>query len=220
MNPAAALPASTARAQKPAKLEETIVCHRAAALALIKKAAADLGDTVACHVTSSDASRETATKLLHDHSSEKWDYVKGNIFLFAGAFFGGFLLHMSGNPYIKYTATAPWTILVGLCFIVAAATVIDTATRLYVWRNDEAKFVEAFGKLGGNVWGIGTKAVYAVDDYIVQTIRIDAIGSADMIDDYIVIKSRFGQPTVSLKSPVSDLLSQDDILADIRARIA
>lgn len=217
------LPIKPARREvKLAGLEEKIAATRANAMGLIAKAAHDLGDTISYHVVSSEASRPAAVSRYKDVTKDRRQYLESNLWLFLGTAGAG-LLATIWNVIGSTEAVEPFktgsVMVIALLFIIAFSTMAD-ALRVYAMGlNDQKKCVKAFGERGSNVWGVGEKAIYAVEGETLQKIRIDAIGSVDMGGHDIVLSSRFGQSSVSLECPVCDTRSLDDILSDIRSRI-
>lgn len=170
---------------KLAGLEQEIAKHLTSSKALIGKAAGDLDDEVSCYVTSAEASRKAATERFLEAAAARRSYVKGNLMFVAAA---GAFAAMVGY---RLSMTIPMNdldiILLGIAVVCCIAGLMDTVMHLFLRGDNQAMCVEALGKRGSEVWGIGGKAIYAASVGRVQTVRLDAIGSTVIEDGMIVI---------------------------------
>lgn len=206
-------------------LEQSIFVQRSVALNLIDGEVKELGDHIAYHVTSSKASRQAAM-LDHGESivaARKLATISGGIAVASFAVmmiiqnFTQLIGNYFSSPHVGTFASdmavslLTTSLIMGCLGLVLAFLVVLLSPEL---------IVEATGKRGSDVWGIGDKAIYVVKNGAIQVVRLDAIGAVKMRGTDIVLHSRFGEPSVSLECPVSDAFSQSEIIADLSARIA
>jgi hypothetical protein len=166
-------------------LEQSIFVQRSVALNLIDGEAKELGDRIAYHVTSSKASRQAAT-LDHRESiaaARKVATVSGGIVV---ASFMAMMIVQNFSQLIKNHFSSPGvgtfasdmavsllttSVIMGCLGLVFALLVVLLSPEL---------IVEATGKRGSDVWGIGDKAIYFVKNGAIQVVRLDAIGAVKM----------------------------------------
>lgn len=208
-----------------AGLEESIFLHRAGALKRIADAATEIKDQIKYHVTSSEASREAATKSFMKIAYKRHTTIGICVAVILAVFAVlAMIMHAFPPPADQMPATthhAPtWFAAAVIAIVLAFPMGVILFQELVNAFLGQRQCVEAFGRRGANVWGIGDKAIYVADKDNLQVIRMDALGSVKMKDLDIVLVSRFGDPSVSLECPVSERMPLEDILRDLKGRIA
>lgn len=209
-----------------AGLEESIFLHRAGALKRIADAATEIKDQIEYHVTSSEASREAATKSFMKIAYKRHTTIGICVFSILALIL--VMAILSSMHFFSLPAgQIPAAVRYNAALFIAAFALYVLALPLGILCQElvnaflgQRQCVEAFGRRGANVWGIGDKAMYVADKDNLQVIRIDALGSVKMKDLDIVLVSRFGDPSVSLECPVSERMPLEDILRDLKGRIA
>lgn len=192
------------KAPKLSGFEEAVAVARADAVASIKTASDQLDDVVGEYVTSNRATRFAAEFFHKEGRSDLWFFATmGPIFLIVSVCAGLVL------PLPLWPLTGGVAATIGLFFTYEALVTVLLG---------EKRCVERAAAYAAQPWGIGNKAIYIAEKGKVRVVRMDSVGSIAIEDNKVVVSSRFGEPTVSFKYPMTDR-SLDEVVADIRKRI-
>jgi hypothetical protein len=191
----------------------------------IEKAASELGDRPGYYISYGELTPEFAKQFYEQNRAEDTATIRRHLLLLAASGLALMLaiLYVKSNfstPSSASVATAFAIVLIPILGMAAFAFLLAAIFKSFFDWGSKADFIEMFGDKAARTWGVGSKAIYAVSNGDLQVIRLDAVGSVELLDDgRLVVSSRFGDSTVTFREARADGISPEELAEDLRRRI-
>lgn len=186
----------------------------------MEEAAADIGDKISHRSQQAPMTEDFGNSILVSRLDDCRSAVMWTAKLLGSFLVAGMLAWLSSHhvtPGGMWWGFTTFVVVAGGFF--GLATTMVLIVQFGDLRTSEASVRKALLKSSAKVWALGDKAIYSASEDDVQVIRIDAIGSVALKGGDVLVRSRFGEPTVTLSGGdmKEDLLK--DLVASLKSRI-
>jgi hypothetical protein len=205
-------------------VEEEIDKRRRQSRDSIGKAASELGDEPEYYVSFGDLNQDFVMDFYKQVRAEDMATIKKLLMLLAAC--GTALIldifyvksALGGDAATRLTALG--IVLVPILGLSSFCLLLASIFKSFFGWGSTADYISLFGDKAAAMWGVGSKAIYAVSNDELQVVRLDSVGSVELQEDgRLVVSSRFGDSSVSFWEARADRMTADEIAEDLRRRI-